>query len=191
MIIDNNREGPYPYLSARIYPLMVYAYDIVVYEAIYKLIFIHVVEYDPPIIEGNNPDRTFLAGDVNTTLRWNVSEPNWDRLRLYCNDELIQYYDHEWISQNISIEYEISSLNTGIYTYRLVAIDTVGNTAEDTVVITVNALDFTSETTTTTISTTSTTTIDANNGMGVIALAAVIFVIGLTSAVTYKIRNAR
>ncbi|MBD3408498.1 MAG: hypothetical protein GF411_20410, partial [Candidatus Lokiarchaeota archaeon] len=32
VIIDNNQAGPYPYLSAGVYPLVVYAYDIVVYE---------------------------------------------------------------------------------------------------------------------------------------------------------------
>ncbi|MBD3405236.1 MAG: hypothetical protein GF411_03755 [Candidatus Lokiarchaeota archaeon] len=194
IIRDNNREGPYPYLSAGVYPLVVYAYDIVVYEAIYKLIYIHVVEYDAPIIEGDNPDRTFIEGNVNATLRWNVSEPNWDKLRLYCNDEVVGFYDYEWVEANISIEYEVPDLDPGLYVYRLEATDSVGNSAEDYVAITVSTLRFTPTVTNQppfSVTSTTTTSNDTNvmHGLTIFILVASFMGLAIIIIVTYhKIR---
>jgi hypothetical protein len=91
-----------------------------------------VVDTTPP--ELSSPvDIQYLAGITGSTIRWTVSEPDPEYYEITQNGVVL--ISGAWDGSNISTN--VDGLNPGVYEYVLTVRDVSGNTATDTVTVTV------------------------------------------------------
>jgi hypothetical protein len=143
------------------------------------------------VIDGNAPsinspeDLEYTAGRVGNYFIWSISDSNPEDYEIYLDDVV-------WASGNLndtseSLTIFTDDLSIGTHNYTLVARDVVGNSATDTVLVTVNPGSGT--TTGTTTSTTSTT--GETNGTTDDPLSApidgIIIVVSYTACIAFAI----
>jgi len=103
------------------------------------IITLRIYEDVLPVIEGP-ADFAFYFTELGHTISWNVSDDNLNKFTVMDNDEV-------YSSGNINpaepiITVSLNDLMIGEHNFTLHVNDTSGNTAEDTVVVTVNADDI-------------------------------------------------
>jgi len=103
------------------------------------VITLRIYEDVLPIIEGPD-DLEFYFLETGYTITWNVSDDNLNMFTVMDNDDVYSSGDINPDDPFITIS--LNDLAIGEHNFTLHANDTSGNTAEDTVVVTVNADDI-------------------------------------------------
>lgn len=119
------------------YPVKLIAYDQNLNQA-EDIITLRIYENVTPIIEGPD-DLEFYFTETGHSISWNVSDDNVNKYTIMDNDEVFMTGD---INPDRPVIVAIlDGLSIGVHNFTLHANDTSGNSAEDTVVVTVNVDD--------------------------------------------------
>ncbi|MBS3795976.1 MAG: hypothetical protein KGY80_13815 [Candidatus Thorarchaeota archaeon] len=113
-----------------------YNYTIVVFDDngnnISDTVYVTVMSSSPPTID-EPADVEYELGATGNSITWNPTDPNPDSYEIYRNGSLIE--SGSWNGSSI-IEY-IDDLGVARYNYTIIVFDTLGNSATDTVFVTV------------------------------------------------------
>lgn len=155
----------------------VYNFTIIVYDSSRNhakhSVLVTITDVTNPIIEGPE-DLSYTEGDTDNIITWTIYDTHPGEYLIYLNGEL--NLQGAWNITGESLTISVDGLIVGSYNYTLVAIDTSGNVAIDSVFVIVTQSVTTSTTTITTTSSTTTTESSTgtsssnNNGMGIILI---------------------
>ncbi|MDF1537781.1 MAG: hypothetical protein P1Q69_02645 [Candidatus Thorarchaeota archaeon] len=96
-------------------------------------VIVSVVDTTPPVLEGPT-DRVIELGPTDEGLSWYISDLRPYVYELYLNDTLEE--TGSWIVGNLTYNLLDSTL-LGIYNYTIIVVDTSGNHASDTVIVSI------------------------------------------------------
>ncbi|MFW9854468.1 MAG: NosD domain-containing protein [Candidatus Thorarchaeota archaeon] len=97
---------------------------------------ISVVDITSPIIS-HLPDQTYVEGTASVIITWEISDNDAGAYEIYLDG--VPYYSDRWI-KNSSVSIDVGNSPAGTYNYTVVVTDYSGNTAVDTVIVTVNKI---------------------------------------------------
>jgi len=155
-----------------------------------KTHYFTVVDTIDPVLD-SPADVEYTVGATGNAIDWNPTD-----VRPSSYDVLIDSvstYTGTWNESSEHLVIDVDGLDVGLYNYTCVVYDDAGNSASDTVFVTVNAETTTTTTTTTTTSTTTTTTNSTTPAdltpLLIVAIVGVIGVILIVFVVLPKMRK--
>ncbi len=84
------------------------------------------------------PDIAYQLGDTDIQITWNPSAISPSHYEVFRNDSLVEV--NEWNGSQIAID--VTGLDTGVYSYRIVVYERGGLSATDTILVTVLSTDM-------------------------------------------------
>ncbi|MHA2363579.1 MAG: right-handed parallel beta-helix repeat-containing protein [Candidatus Hodarchaeales archaeon] len=108
--------------------------------AIVRVLPKSVFDMEPPQIS-TILDKTIVYGTTNNLLHFYLFDQHPQGYFIYINGTKI--VENAWINPNIQINYSLDGLRIGFYLINLTALDIFGNSASETIIITVIGEDFT------------------------------------------------
>lgn len=130
-----------------------------------------------PFLESPYGNIVYDEGTTGNTIYWNASDFNPANYTVYKNSSIDAFYP--WDGQPIT--YSVDGLLVGVYNYTIVIVDTSGQTAYNTVFVTVQEASTTTIVTTTTSSISNSTTTTTSSGSGTPTDSALVLTISIAS----------
>ena len=97
-------------------------------------VFVTIIDSTDPILD-SPPDATYNETDTGITITWNPYDLHPSNYTILKDG--LQIKSGLWNSSAESISISLDGLGLGIYNYTIIVVDTSGNTANDTVMITI------------------------------------------------------
>lgn len=135
-----------------------------------------VIDSIPPSITGPD-DFEFVEGGAGVNITWYVSDLHANTFDIFWDGSLI--HSDAWTLSPTIIEIDVDTIGQGIHNVTLVVFDAAGNTATDTVIVTVTPHYFTEPETTTDPTTSSDSTTTTDGGGDTTTPLVIIAVVGV------------
>ncbi|MFW9955113.1 MAG: ABC transporter substrate-binding protein [Candidatus Thorarchaeota archaeon] len=90
---------------------------------------------DPPVIMASG-NLTYVQGSTGNFLNWTIEDPNPSEYVIFKDG--LEVFQEPWLETELLVQYLVDGLPPGVYNYTLVAIDGAGNSASNSVTLTVN-----------------------------------------------------
>jgi len=180
----NDDTSPYSYnWDTNVEDLGLHTIDVIVHDNAGNTqtdtIDVTVVDTMHPIVD-EPPDFEFVEGLINQIITWQVSDLRPDSFEVLVNGS--QIHSGPWTLSSTTIEITVDTIGRGVHNVTLIVVDAGGNSASDTVIVTVTPHYFTeTETPTTTTSDTTPpdTTTSSGTGSGDSTPLVIIAVVGV------------
>lgn len=125
-------------------------------------VFVNITDTIDPIVAGPD-DFSFEFGITGQSITWVVSDLSPDSMIILQNG--ISIISDDWSNGNIVLDLDSLSLGVGTYNFTIIVYDSSGNSASDTVIVTLSQPETTPTSSTTSTSTTTSTTSNTTSGV--------------------------